>query len=79
MADTMEQIRRRGLAALRRELGRAGMIRFIQQFDPGEGNYAVERHAWVDQTSLAEIKMTARRRATRVRKTRRARSSRTRS
>jgi len=55
------------------------MIRFIQQFDPGEGNYAVERHDWVDQTSLAEIKSMARRRANRVRKARPSRSPRTKS
>jgi hypothetical protein len=31
------------------------MIRFLQQFETGRGNYARERHAWVDQTSLADI------------------------
>jgi hypothetical protein len=77
MADTLEQIRRKGLAALRRELGRAGMIRFLQQFEPGAGNYAIKRREWVDQTSLAEIKATAGRRTARSRKPRRARSSRT--
>lgn len=29
--DLDEEIRRRGLAALRRELGLAGMVRFLQQ------------------------------------------------
>ena len=77
MADTMEQIRRKGLAALRRELGRAGMIRFLQQFEPGTGNYAVERRAWVDQTPLADIKAMAGRRASTVRKSRPARSAKT--
>lgn len=56
MADTMDQIRRKGLAALRRELGRAGMIRFLRQFEPGSGDYAVERHAWVDRTSMTDLK-----------------------
>jgi hypothetical protein len=37
---TVEEIRRRGLEALRRELGRAGMIRFMQQFEAGSGDYA---------------------------------------
>ncbi len=77
MADTMEQIRRKGLAALRRELGRAGMIRFLQQFEPGTGNYAAERRTWTDQTTLAEIKAMAGRRATRSRRARPTRSSRT--
>ena len=62
MADTLEQIRRRGLAALRRELGKAGMIRFLQQFDQGEGDYAAKRHEWVDETSLADLRAEARRR-----------------
>lgn len=59
MKLTLDQIRRKGLAALRRELGRAGMIRFLQQFETGSGDYAHERHAWVDQTSLEEIRAAA--------------------
>ena len=55
---TLEQIRRKGFAALRRELGRAGMIRFLQQFEPGSGDYAHERHSWVDKTSLDDIRAT---------------------
>lgn len=43
MAMTGEQIRYRGLAALRRELGRDGMIRFLQQFDKGSGDYTKAR------------------------------------
>jgi hypothetical protein len=34
---TPEQIRRAGLEVLARELGSVGMIRFLQQFDPGAG------------------------------------------
>lgn len=56
MALTLEQIRRKGLAALRRELGKEGMIRFLQQFETGSGDYARERHSWVDQTSLDDIR-----------------------
>jgi hypothetical protein len=41
--------------ALRKELGRAGMIRFLQQFEIGRGDYARERHAWVDRMSLEEL------------------------
>jgi hypothetical protein len=55
MAQTLDDIRRRGLEALRRELGPAGMVRFLQQFETGSGDYARERHAWVDRTSLADI------------------------
>jgi hypothetical protein len=53
---TLDQIRRKGLAALRRELGRAGMIRFLQQFENGQGDYARDRHKWVDQMSLDDIR-----------------------
>ena len=52
MARTLEEIRKMGLAALRQHLGRAGMIRFLQQFETGGGDYARERHAWVDTVSL---------------------------
>jgi hypothetical protein len=52
MQRTPEQIRSRGLAALKRELGVAGMLRFMQQFDPGSGNWAVERHRWLDQLDM---------------------------
>jgi hypothetical protein len=64
MALTLEQIRRKGLAALRRELGKEGMIRFLQQFETGSGDYARERHSWVDQITLDDI-----RRATNVKRT----------
>jgi len=63
MSRTLDEIRRKGLEALRRELGRAGMIRFLQQFETGQGDYARERHSWVYRTSLDEIlAATARRR-----------------
>jgi hypothetical protein len=53
--QTLEEIHREGLAALCERLGRAGMIRFLSQYDNGNGNYADDRHEWVDGTSLAEI------------------------
>ncbi len=40
---TGEQIRLRGLAALRKKLGRGGLVRFLQHFDSGERNYTSER------------------------------------
>ena len=56
MTPTLDEIRSRGLKALRAELGRAGMIRFLQQFETGSGDYARERHPWVDQMSLADLR-----------------------
>jgi hypothetical protein len=34
---------------------------FLQQFETGSGDYAKERHAWVDATSFEEIRAAARR------------------
>jgi hypothetical protein len=56
---TLEEIRRAGLEALRERLGRAGMIRFLQQFETGRGDYASERHQWVDETSLSDLRTLA--------------------
>jgi hypothetical protein len=58
---TLEQIRQQGLEALRKRLGRAGMVRFLQQFETGHGNYALDRHAWVDETTLAELRSLSKR------------------
>jgi len=53
---TLDEIREQGLDALRRRLGRAGMVRFLQQFSDGKGDYAGERHAWVHRMSLADLR-----------------------
>ena len=60
MPKTLEEIRQRGLIALRNELGRDGLIRFLQQFETGSGDYARERHEWVDRMSLDELLAKAR-------------------
>ena len=39
-------IRRLGFQALNRELGVIGLLRFMQQFEKGEGNYVTDRHQW---------------------------------
>jgi len=56
MTRTLEQIRTEGLEALRQRLGRADMIRFLQQFETGQGDYSIDRHQWVDATSLDDIR-----------------------
>jgi hypothetical protein len=56
MPPTLDEIRRKGFQVLRRHLGRAGMIRFLQHFRAGHGDYAKERHAWVDGLSLEELR-----------------------
>ena len=49
---TLEELRRAGLEALTRELGPVGMVRFLQQFEIGWGDYSVERHQWLDQGNV---------------------------
>ena len=39
MRLTLDEIYREGLRALRDRLGRAGMVRFLQQFETGGGDY----------------------------------------
>jgi hypothetical protein len=60
MADTnemtLEEIRSRGLAALMRELGPVGYVRFMQQFDRGKGDYTAERQQWLDALSPEQLK-----------------------
>ena len=52
---TAEQIRHHGLEALKRELGVVGMVRFMQQFTNGQGDYSIERHQLLDQLTSEEI------------------------
>ena len=59
MTQTLDEIRRQGLEALRSRLGRAGMVRFLQQFTTGEGDYTKVRKEWVDQMSLADLRKLA--------------------
>lgn len=37
------------------------MIRFLQQFDKGSGDYTRERQQWAEQTSLEQILREAKR------------------
>ena len=62
MSKTLEQVRTEGLLALRSKLGRAGMIRFLQQFHSGDGDYTTQRRPWVDHTSLEDIRSLAQKR-----------------
>ena len=44
---TLNEIRKIGLKALVKELGPVGLIRFLQQFETGQGNYTIERETWL--------------------------------
>ena len=53
-AKTLNEIRKIGIEALAKALGPIGMVRFIQSFDLGRGDYTRERLRWLDQ-SIDEI------------------------
>ncbi len=62
---SLEQIRIAGMEALARELGVVGMVRFLQQFETGHGDYAKDRHSWLDDQDLETVvKRTRQRRET---------------
>ena len=52
---TLEQIRLAGLKALARDLGSVGMVRFLQQFEIGHGDYTAERHSWLGERTVREL------------------------
>ena len=48
-------IRNEGYRALINELGAAGTVVFLRQFENGSGNYTEERRAMVERNSVDEI------------------------
>jgi hypothetical protein len=60
MAMTLEEIRKTGLEALAERLGPVDMVRFLQQFETGRGDYSAEREAWLEsldkETFIAQVK-----------------------
>lgn len=51
---SINELRRIGIDALADALGPVDMVRFLQSFDLGSGDYTKERAKWLDQ-SLEEI------------------------
>lgn len=49
------EIRTIGFEALLRELGPAGAIRFIQQYETGQGDYTRDRKKLLPKKSIREI------------------------
>lgn len=49
---SLEQIRIAGMEAMARELGIVGMVRFLQQFETGHGDYSKDRHQWLDDQDM---------------------------
>ena len=52
---TLEEIRLTGLTALAKELGPVGMVRFLQQFETGKGDYSVERHDLLGDRTVEQL------------------------
>jgi hypothetical protein len=52
---TLYEIRTVGFDALVRELGPAGAIRFIQQYESGHGDYTRDRKKLLPKKSVREI------------------------
>ena len=52
---TLDDIRQAGLAALKRDLGVADTIRFLQQFDNGKGDYTKERREILGDDDLPAL------------------------
>jgi hypothetical protein len=52
---TLSEIRTLGFEALLRELGPAGTIRFIQQYETGRGDYTRDRRKWLPKKSVREL------------------------
>ena len=53
-ATPLNEIRQVGLEALLERLGPVGMIRFLQQYETGYGNYTAERDTWLTETDDLE-------------------------
>jgi hypothetical protein len=52
---SLKQIREVGLEALTKALGPVGMVRFLQQFERGTGDYTKNREKWLRGISLQGI------------------------
>jgi len=48
-------IRKAGLEAVAKKLGPLGMVRFLQQFETGRGDYTKERDQWLNDMDIQEI------------------------
>lgn len=54
---TPTELNQKGFQALVTALGYVDAIRFLKQFDNGQGDYTKERRQWLDHLSLDKIWM----------------------
>jgi hypothetical protein len=52
---TLAEIYSRGLKALSDELGPVGLVRFLQPFERGTGDYTAERHRWLGEATVDNL------------------------
>ncbi|MCZ7382749.1 MAG: hypothetical protein O8C64_14420 [Candidatus Methanoperedens sp.] len=64
-AKTINEIRKDGFKTLAKSLGPIGMVRFIQSFDLGRGDYTKEQSQWISG-NLDEIFKEIKEKRTRV-------------
>jgi hypothetical protein len=64
-AKTINEIRKEGFEILAKSLGPIGMVRFIQSFDLGRGDYTKEHSQWISG-SLDDIFKEIKKKRTRV-------------
>ncbi len=48
-------LRKTGLAAISKALGPLGLVRFLQQFETGSGDYTKERTQWLEKMDIKDI------------------------
>lgn len=53
---TLQELRREGLQALLDRLGPADAIRFLQSYDAGRGDYTRDRHQWLKEVTVCDVK-----------------------
>jgi len=52
---SLAQIRNQGIEALVKALGPVGMVRFLQQFDSGSGDYTLDRGQWLQSLTVRDV------------------------
>ncbi len=53
---SLVELQNKGYQVLQEHLGIVGMLKFIQQFDTGSGNYTKEREKLLGNPTIDEIK-----------------------
>jgi hypothetical protein len=49
------RIRKRGIEALAKALGPVGLVRFLQQFELGSGDYTRDREEWLKGLTVSDV------------------------